>query len=100
MRRRLAREPDFERRATALGVDLAVIGIAPPSVRRKLWFVVQELMAETAAAYGAVFVASPDAAQDGDGLLRLDMSGGDISHANERYGRLVIGQLARQLTLA
>ena len=97
VRRRLAREPAFGDRATALGFDLATIGIAPPSVRRKLWFVVQELMAETAAAHGALFVPSPEAAQGADGLLRVEMSGGDVSHANERYGRLVIGDLAGQL---
>lgn len=57
-------------------------------------------MAETAAAHGALFVPSPEAAQDAGGFLRVDMSGGDVSHANERYGRLVIGQLAQQLALA
>mgnify|MGYP007029162495 CR=1 FL=1 len=53
--------------------------------------------AETAAAHGALFVPSPAAAQDASGLLRLDMSGGDISHANERYGRLLIADMVRQL---
>lgn len=100
VRRRLAREPAFGDGARALGFDLATIGIAAPSVRRKLWFVVQELMAETAAAHGALFAPSPEAAQDGDGLLRVEMSGGDVSHANERYGRLLIGQLVRQLAQA
>lgn len=100
VRRRMSREPFFADQAKAVSVDLATIGIAPPSVRRKLWFVVQEMMAETAAAHGALFVPSPAAAQDASGLLRADMSGGDISHANERYGRLVIGELARQLAAA
>jgi hypothetical protein len=97
VRLRLSREPAFVQRAQALGIDVQVIGLAPASVRRKLWFVVQRQMAETAAANGAVFVPHPAASEDEQGFLRTDMSGGDITHANERYGRLMLGQLATVL---
>jgi hypothetical protein len=100
VRTRLGREPSFVDRARALGMDMATIGLAPPSVRRKLWFVIQRMMAETAAAHGAIFVPHPPGAEDAEGYLRLDMSGGDITHANERYGRLMLGQMAIVLSSA
>lgn len=100
VRQRLGREPAFVDRARALGMDMATIGLAPPQVRRKLWFVIQRQMAETAAAHGALFVPHPAASEDGQGFLRLDMSGGDITHANERYGRLMLAQIATALTQA
>lgn len=100
VRLRLGREPAFVQRAQALGMDMASIGLAPPSVRRKLWFVIQRQMAETAAAHGALFVPHPSGSEDGQGFLRQDMSGGDITHANERYGRLMLAQMAIALTRA
>ena len=98
VRARLSREPSFVQRATALGMDMATIGLAPAPVRRKLWFVIQRMMAETAAAHGAIFVPHPPGSEDAAGFLRLDMSGGDITHANERYGRLMLVQIANALS--
>jgi len=100
IRRRLGREPAFASRASSLGLDVATIGITPASVRRKLWYVIQEMMAETAASHGAAFVPSPPGSLDAESFLRLDMSGGDITHANERYGRLMLGQIAKLLNKA
>jgi hypothetical protein len=94
VRLRLGREPSFVQRAQSLGMDIATIGLAPPSVRHKLWFVIQRQMAETAAAHGVSFVPHPAACEDAQGFLRPDMSGGDITHANERYGRLMLAQMA------
>ena len=100
VRARLGREPSFVQRAAALGMDMASIGLAPASVRRKLWFVIQRMMAETAAAHGALFVPHPPGSEDAQGYLRLDMSGGDITNANERYGRLMLAQIATVLSTA
>lgn len=100
VRLRLGREPAFAERARSMGLDAATIGLAPPSVRRKLWFVIQRMMAETAAAHGALFVGHPAASEDAQGMLPATMSGGDITHANERYGRLMLDAMATALIQA
>jgi hypothetical protein len=98
IRERLNHEPHYARRAAQFGVDLATIPIAAPSVRRKLWFTMTGLYREMASRHGALFVDTAPGAFDANGFLRVDHSGGDVTHAGLAYGRLMIERLAEALT--
>ena len=84
-------------KAAELGLDLAAAPITAPSVRRKLWQVLQTVVAECAARQGAAFIGVPPAACDPDGFLLPHLSAGDATHANAAYGALMLAELARHL---
>lgn len=100
IRRRLRHEPLFAARAKAMGGDLATMPITPGPIRRKLWLVLQELMAEIADRAGAVFIPAPGGCMDEHGCLRPDFSMGDVTHASLGYGILALADLARHLDQA
>ena len=97
VKERLAREPFFAARASSLGIDIGTVPIRAAAVRRKLWFVIQEMLAESAARWGAQFVPTPQESLNANGFLDTLFSSGDITHANGRYGRLMLGKLAEYL---
>ncbi len=77
------------------GLDLATVATTPPRILLKMWRVIQELLAEVAADKGATFVSVPPETMDGSGFLHercYASTGkeGDITHANEEYGRLML----------
>jgi hypothetical protein len=84
----------FFDKSQGLGVDPITVPLAPASLRRKLWFILMELYREQAERYGALFLPSPASAADSGGFLRPELSGEDGTHANVRYGRLLIEHLA------
>jgi hypothetical protein len=63
-----------------------------PYVRYKLWRVYSELVQEVADRVGARFIPHPSEAVDGEGFLKEGLSK-NPTHANSRYGALVLGQL-------
>lgn len=74
------------------GIDLHTVALTPETVLLKMWCVLQELMAESAASAGADFVAVPPATRGADGFLaELYVRAGDLTHANEDFGRLMLG---------
>ena len=86
--------------AAARGLDLATAPITPAPVRRKLWRVLQDMMADIAARQGAAFIAAPAGALDVTGCLRPALSAGDATHANAGYGAMLLAALARQMQAA
>ncbi|MFZ2986483.1 hypothetical protein [Ideonella sp.] len=69
-------------------------GVAPASVRRKLWRLHSQMVAEDCAAAGIEFLPVPDSVQDETGqLLPQALSPGDPTHANDWYGRRMIEQI-------
>lgn len=74
---------------------LAEHGPAPAALRRKLWRLHTQVVAEHCAALGIDLLGVPPAAVDADGLLVPEATEADPTHAGPWYGRQVIGQIAR-----
>jgi hypothetical protein len=72
---------------------IALRGVAPATLRYKLWRVHSAIVREACARQRIRFVASPQAMQTAEGLLVDRAFHGDPVHANEVYGE----QLFRQL---
>jgi hypothetical protein len=89
LRALLASEPFFVEMADHLGHSVDTVPITAPRVRLKLWYLLQEMLAEHARAASAVFVPVPSETQDDDGFLRPEMWAPDVTHANEVFGRLM-----------
>ena len=71
--------------------------ITPPTVRRKLWFVIQAMMAEVAEEGGWQFVPIAPETMDEQGYMRSDLSMGDVTHANIEFGSIMVRQISRFL---
>lgn len=73
---------------------LTARGVAPGSLRSKLWRLHSQLVAEDCLAVGIEFLPVPPCVQDDNGhLVPQALAPGDPSHANTWYGRRVIEQM-------
>lgn len=72
--------------------------ITPAPLRRKLWLVLQDLLAEAASRNGAEFIPVPAASLDAQGCLDPRFSAGDLSHGNTAFGLLMLRDLAARLS--
>ena len=97
IRERLGKEPLFGEKAAAMGVDIAQAEIMPPTVRRKLWYVIQAMMAEIAEEASWQFVPVAPDTMDERGYMRSELSAGDVTHANIEFGSMMVRQIARFL---
>lgn len=68
-------------------------GIAPASIRRKLYAVQVALLEAHCRNEGIGFMAAPAEALDSDGYLRREYWNNDPTHGNALYGQAVIGQM-------
>ena len=94
IRKRLSKESLFGEKAAAMGLDISQVEITPPTVRRKLWFVIQAMMAEIAEVGGWQFVSVAPETMDERGYLRSDLSAGDVTHTNIEFGSIMVQQIA------
>jgi hypothetical protein len=99
LRHCLAKEGFFIQLAASMGVDLKVIELSSPTLRFKLWTVLQSMMEEVASELGCPFAPIPPATQTPDGFLRQEYWALDVTHANAAYGKLVLEHLSTQLNL-
>lgn len=71
------------------------LGVAPAGLRLKLWLLYAGILAEACAEAGGVqFIAAPTAAANVRGFLDQPFWSKTPTHGNERYGRLVLAELA------
>jgi hypothetical protein len=92
-----ALHPANAARVRGAGDATDTLPIMPAAIRRKLWLVLQDLLAEAAARNGAEFVPVPAQSLDQYGCLAPRYSIGDISHTTIGYGLLVLQDLAARL---
>lgn len=69
------------------------LGISPMSIRKKLYELHSDISRKTYAAMGVGFLDVPPQAVDPDGFLLQAYCSRDPTHANERYGALVLAQI-------
>jgi hypothetical protein len=70
------------------------VGVERPVSRLKLWRLETSLISSWAEAEGMSFVPPPSEAFDADGFLAEEFYGDDATHANARYGALVVKQIS------
>ena len=76
------------------GKDIASAEVNRPELRLKLWTLENRLLAHWASENGLLFLSAPDNAKCADGYLAESCYGHDATHANQRYGELVLDQIA------
>jgi hypothetical protein len=89
LRALLKTEPFFVSKAALLRQSVETIPITDPYVRLKLWYLLQDMLAEEARVRGVMFIPVPGEVQDSDGFLKREFWASDVSHANEAYGNLI-----------
>jgi hypothetical protein len=92
LRKLLAQEPYFCHWAAQLGQSIEDIKITDPHVRLKLWFLLQDMIADIARRHGARFLPVPSELQDEEGFLLEQYWHPDVTHANAAYGEIVLKQ--------
>ena len=80
-----------------MGINIGQVQITPPTVRRKLWFVIQTMMAEIAEEGGWRFVPAATETMDERGYLRADLSADDVTHASIDFGSVMVRHIAKFL---
>lgn len=73
--------------------------LSPPLLRLKLWDLLQRMTRDIALDYGCHFCPSPSAAIDAEGYLRSEYWSADATHANYKYGELMVDSLQEMLRL-
>lgn len=78
------------------GAALNEVGITPAPLRAKLWRLEMSCLVELSKEWGVGFLMTPDAALTPEGYLKPDLYENDATHANAKYGAMVLQQLADQ----
>lgn len=80
--------------AAQLGHSVETVPITDSSVRLKLWYLLQEMLAEEARIRGLIFIPVPEDVQDADGFLKREFWQ-DVTHANLAYGNVMYETVLR-----
>jgi hypothetical protein len=91
----ILQEKYFTDIAKSLGEDIADLVITSDSLRLELWNVLAELLANSAHTLGTNFLSAPEASRDTFGLLSQEYWTSDVTHANSKYGMLLIDELRK-----
>jgi len=97
LRKILINEPVFLEWIKFMGEDLDTVKITPPHVRLKLWYLLQEMLEESAHEVGGKFIPVLAEAQDEAGYLRPEYWYHDVTHANRLYGGLMLRRVIEEL---
>jgi hypothetical protein len=95
LRALLKTEEFFVSRAALLGHSLDTVPITDPYVRLKLWYLLQDMLAEEARIRGLMFIPVSTEVQDADGFLKREFWASDVTHANEAYGNVMYETVLR-----
>ena len=81
--------------AKSLGIDIGDLEITSDSLRLELWNVLAELLANSAQKLGANFLGAPALSRDASGMLLPEYRSPDVTHANSKYGMLLIEEIGK-----
>jgi len=91
----ILQEKYFTDIAKSLGVDMGELVITSDSLRLELWNVLAGLLANSAKNLGANFLSAPALSRDAFGMLSPEYWASDVTHANSKYGMLLIEELGK-----
>lgn len=75
------------------------LGISKPELRMKFWRLQSRALNEIGGELDVEVMGPPGAACDADGFLARDCYAGDATHANAKYGELVLQQLEERFAI-
>jgi hypothetical protein len=87
----------FAKIASDLSLDPEKAQLAPAYLRLKLWWLLQQMMRETAERLAVEFWPVSELAMTEEGYLRPEYWGGDATHANAAYGALMLDEYEKRL---
>jgi hypothetical protein len=91
----ILQEKYFTDIAKSLGVEVDDLDITSDSLRLELWNILAGLLATYAKTLGANFLSAPAASRDGLGLLLPEYCASDVTHANLKYGVLLVEEITK-----
>ncbi len=75
------------------GHNVEQAGVTPAFIRAKLWRLEMSCIESYCSDINVEFLPAPEAAFTEEGFLRTDLYGSDATHANVKYGAMVVDQL-------
>jgi hypothetical protein len=81
------------------GRSIEDVGFSPAPRRRALWRLERDVLEAQLAKLGVELLDPPSDAMDQRGFLKPDYHASDVTHANKRYGRLVLDQIRAALDM-
>ncbi|MCV7090829.1 hypothetical protein [Mycobacterium interjectum] len=87
----------FAKMASDLCLDPEKAQLAPAYLRLKLWFLLQQMMRETAERLAVEFWPVSASAMTEEGYLRPEYWGEDATHANAAYGAFMLDEYEKRL---
>jgi hypothetical protein len=91
----ILQEKYFTDIAESLGVDIGELAITSDSLRLELWNVLAGMLANSAQELGANFLGAPALSRDAFGMLSPEYWTPDVTHANSKYGLLLIKEIGK-----
>jgi hypothetical protein len=91
----ILQEKYFTDIAESQGVDIGDLVITSDSIRLELWNVLAQLLADSAKNLKADFFGAPAVSRDTFGMLLPEYWASDVTHANSKYGLLLIEELQK-----
>lgn len=91
----ILQEKYFADLTKSLGLDVDDFVITSDSLRLELWNVLVELLASYAKTLGTNFISAPAVSRDARGLLLPEYWIPDVTHANSKYGVLLIEEIRK-----
>jgi len=91
----ILQEKYFSDLTKSLRIGGEVLVITSDSLRLELWNVLAELLASYAKTLGTNFINAPEVSRDALGLLLSEYWYPDVTHANSKYGMLIIEELGK-----
>jgi hypothetical protein len=91
----ILQEKYFTDIAESLGVDIGDLAITSDSLRLELWNVLAGMLANRAQELGANFLGAPALSRDAFGMLSPEYWTPDVTHANSKYGLLLIEEIGK-----
>jgi hypothetical protein len=87
----------FTKLASDLSLDYEKAQLAPACLRLKAWFLLQQMMRETAERLAVEFWPVSASAMTEEGYLRPEYWAEDATHANAAYGALMLDEYEKRL---
>jgi len=87
----------FTKLASDRGLDYEKAQLAPAYLRLKLWFLLQQMMRETAERLAVEFWAVSASAMTEEGYLPPEYWAEDATHANAAYGAIMLDEYEKRL---
>jgi hypothetical protein len=93
--KRIADDYYFGELAVSMGIPRDKISASSDELRVFMWKITQELTEEVSLEFGCKYIPVPKSAYDANSILNPEFYAGDLTHANESFGTLMLNEISR-----